>query len=289
MSESSPSQQPEKEPLPTNRPMFRAMPPGNGVIWLQNSWQLFLKNPSTFLGCTSVMLIILFFLVAIPFLAPFFLITLPMFSGGLMLGCHRLSSGRGLKLNDLFSGFQSHLNKLAILGSLYFLASVVVSLFAIALAQNLGYEVIEVDPATLMQNEAQIIQFVESLIVPMLIMMLMMIPVNMALWFAPALITLKDMPPTIALKQSFSAAVANIFPLVTFAISTLVVFFLIGWILGAISIFIPFLGFLLQVLFQLFFTSIVITSMYTSFIDVFSVSDLPSDSNGVDTNDSFIV
>jgi uncharacterized membrane protein len=50
-----------------------------------------------------------------------------------------------------------------------------------------------------------------------LLILALMIPVIMALWFAPALVLLRDQPATAALRQSFRACLKNLVPFVLYA------------------------------------------------------------------------
>ena len=55
-----------------------------------------------------------------------------------------------------------------------------------------------------------------------LVMLALSIPVYMALWFAPALVTLRELAPTDAIKQSFRACLKNIVPFLLYGIVMLV-------------------------------------------------------------------
>ena len=89
-----------------------------------------------------------------------------------------------------------------------------------------------------------------------LIAMLLLIPVLMAYWFAPLLVRLHDLTALEAMKMSFMAVFRNIVPVILYA------FIFIALTVLAV---IPFgLGLLVVV-------PVMITSTYTSYLDIFNI------------------
>jgi uncharacterized membrane protein len=93
-----------------------------------------------------------------------------------------------------------------------------------------------------------------DIVIALLLSVGISVPVYMALWFAPALVTLHDASPLGALRQSFGACLRNIVPFLLYG----VIFLLLG-IVAAIP-----LGLGMLVLMPVFFAT-----AYTSYRDIF--------------------
>jgi uncharacterized membrane protein len=82
------------------------------------------------------------------------------------------------------------------------------------------------------------------------------VPIYMALWFAPSLVTFQDYAPFDALKTSFSACLKNIVPFLVYGVMLLILM---------VVAMIPFgLGMLVMV-------PVIIASVYAAYRDVFFV------------------
>src|SRR5262249_16974671 len=57
-----------------------------------------------------------------------------------------------------------------------------------------------------------------------LVYLMLVIPVTMAAWFAPALVLLHDVAPLEAMKQSFNACLKNVVPFLVYSIVGTLVF-----------------------------------------------------------------
>ena len=91
---------------------------------------------------------------------------------------------------------------------------------------------------------------------PIFLAMLFMMPLLMAYWFAPVLVGLNNLTAVAAMRLSFRASVRNIWPFLLYG--------LIFIVLLALAI-IPFgLGLIVVV-------PVMMTSLYTSYVDVFSL------------------
>jgi uncharacterized membrane protein len=80
------------------------------------------------------------------------------------------------------------------------------------------------------------------------------VPIYMALWFAPALVVLRETPPIEALKQSFRGCLHNIVPFLVYGV--------VVTVLSIIAV-IPFgLGLLVLM-------PVIMASVYVAFCDIF--------------------
>ncbi|MGF6146984.1 Predicted integral membrane protein [Kingella potus] len=262
---------------------------GEGVSWIRRSWRIFKMRPMVWMGMVFVMLLIQMVLSLIPFVSIVSNLLPLFFVGGFMLSCDALEEGGELEFSYLFAGFKYKFNELAILTLLYILflvaAAIVVgilfALFAVgmdwnefAAALNSGSP----DPSTALL----IILFV-------LIMIMLVIPFVMMVWFAPALITLHDVPPFQAMKMSFKACLRNLgaflinalvwfgISLAVFALLVLVIFVFAGGFssLGgnadSSAVFlITGVMFLLLIPFWLMFTSLMQIGYYTAYRSIWT-------------------
>ena len=281
------TEQPSKtqpNPDPSTHPDYRVVPAANGLLWIKRAFTLFKRNPGVWMSCSMVMFIIIIVLMLIPFLFPFSFIVTPVFIGGIMIGCQKLKLGDGFTINQLFSGFDKNIAKLSSIGITYFLGTIVSSILALSLSELAGNQVYQADMNELMTNQAEMLKFAESMVLPMLIMMGLMIPVLMAFWFAPALVTLREESSFKAMKKSLHACAINTLPFLIYGIVALFGILFISIILGVVAAVMPPLGMILKFIANLILTSVILASIYTSFDDIFpqlsDSTDEPEDHSG---------
>ena len=125
-------------------------------------------------------------------------------------------------------------------------------LIAVTVVLALDKETVELlmQGKTLSQDQAS------ATMLPIFLAMLFMMPLLMAYWFAPVLVGLNNLTAVAAMRLSFRASVRNILPFLLYG--------LIFIVLLALAI-IPFgLGLIVVV-------PVMMTSLYTSYVDVFSL------------------
>lgn len=189
----------------------RRVDAGRGVEWIKEGWNLFKRDALTWLGLTLVALVVFIVLAFVPFvgqLATWLLSVL--FAGGIMLGCRALDRGQGLTVGHLFAGFQSHLSPLLVIGALYLGAM----LLLILITTLVGGGAILTGIAGGTDPQAA----TGTVLLAILVFLLLLVPVAMAVWFAPALATLNDVPPVDAIRQSFEGCLRNFVPFLVYGI-----------------------------------------------------------------------
>ena len=121
-----------------------------------------------------------------------------------------------MEVGHLFAGFRGKLGPLATVGAIYLGAAVVIAL-VVGLATGASVFTMmsgvgaEATPAAAM-----------TVILAMLIMLALLLPVIMAVWFAPALVMFHDRPPVDAMKESFAGCLRNIVPFLVYGVVMLV-------------------------------------------------------------------
>ena len=258
--QSNPFQPPQADIEPVAEPITgnlleqpRAVPAGNGMQWISDGWVLFKAN----IGLWILMFLTLgaLFIVAsmIPLLGMLASWLFPIFLGGWMVACHRQHSEGEIKFEDLFSGFSEHFKPLAIAGLIYLGANLVMMLVAgIFMAVMIG-SMFAMNP-----DEAAMAAMGLGFVLFMLVILAVMIPILMLIWFAPALIVLQGVPPVDAMKMSFFGCLRNIIPFLIYGLVGMALF-----IVGAIPLF---LGWLLVY-------PLLMCSIYTAYRDIFIAED----------------
>ncbi|HSU62964.1 MAG TPA: BPSS1780 family membrane protein [Burkholderiales bacterium] len=227
------------------------VPAGHGWTWIAGGWELLKRRPGTWVAIAIIAIVIG---IAFYFMRSFgtilSILLTPVFTAGFVIGAKALDEGRELKIAHLFAGFTNRFGALIAVGAIYLallFAIVVVS----ALVTGVSVWVMlgagpDLASATLSELAAYLLAW--------LIALALMVPVFMAVWFAPPLVVFDGLGALDALKASFRGCLKNIVP---FLIYGLIVFgfailasipFLLGWLVLA-----PVIG----------------ASIYTSYRDIY--------------------
>jgi uncharacterized membrane protein len=183
-------------------PQPRAARAGRGVDWIAEGFELFRREPGTWIG----VLLIWFLLtgaiagVGLGIVSSFLN---PVFTAGMMLGCASLARGEGLRVEHLFAAFKS-----GRLGSLLMLTVwvFVIGFGAVLVATVLvGWPLVgvwqSVDNPT-PQEVVAAVGVIRLLLIALAALVLAVL-FAMATWFAPALIVFRGLTALDALKLSF--------------------------------------------------------------------------------------
>jgi len=232
-------------------PEGHTVPAGHGWTWIAGGWELLKRRPGTWVAIAIIAIVIG---IAFYFMRSFgtilSILLTPVFTAGFVIGAKALDEGRELKIAHLFAGFTNRFAALIAVGAIYLallFAIVVVS----ALVTGVSVWVMlgagpDLASATLSELTAYLLAW--------LIALALMVPVFMAVWFAPPLVAFDGLGALDALKASFRGCLKNIVP---FLIYGLIVFgfailasipFLLGWLVLA-----PVIG----------------ASIYTSYRDIY--------------------
>jgi hypothetical protein len=226
----------------------QSRPAGHGWSWIGEGWELFKRQPGLWIGMMLLTIIIFMGASLIPLLGMFTGIFWPVFMAGVVIGCRVLHEGGELELGHLFAGFQQRFGTLVSVGALAFLASLVVVLVVFGV---MGFGMLSAmsstDPQVLMGMGL-------TMLLAVLIVTALLLPVMMALWFAPALVVFHDLGAWESMKESFFGCLKNIVPFLVYSVIVV--------ILGLLAL-IP-LGLGLLVLWP-----VIAASLYTSYRDVY--------------------
>jgi uncharacterized membrane protein len=235
----------------------RQVPALNAWAWVVNGFHLFRANPAMWIILVVIYLAIMIPLSLIPVIGSVVTTLLaPVFAAGMMWGCQALTRNHDLEINHLFEGFKKNTGQLIAVGGIYMVSLLVVAVFVVL---TLDKETVEL----LVQGKDLSREQASAMMVPILVALFFALPVIMAYWYGPVLAGLHDMSAIDAMKLSFLACLKNMVPFLFYGL-----IFVVLLILAII----PFgLGLLVVV-------PLMMTSLYTSYADVFGIDQLaPND------------
>ena len=191
------------------------VPSGHGWTWIAGAWKLFKRQPGTWVAIAIIAIVVF---IAYYFMRAFgnilgILLT-PVFTAGVVIGAKALDEGRKLEIAHLFAGFTNRFGALIAVGAIYLallLAIVVVS------ARVTGVSVWVMLGASPDLTSAAMGEII-SILLAWLIALALMVPVVMAVWFAPPLAVFNELGAFDALKASFVGCLKNIVPFLIYGL-----------------------------------------------------------------------
>src|SRR2546423_6361399 len=233
-------------------PDGRKVPAARGISWFTEAWTLFKGAPGTWVLICIIFIVLSILVAIIPLGSLLSSIAYPAVAAGLMLGCRSIEEGKGLEVRHLFAGFQKNVGSLLLVGVLYLVGTMLVGLFVgigaalmIPAMASSGF-----NPTDL----SSLIVFVPFIVLIALVVMALMLPLIMAIWFAPALVVFHDLTPMAAMKASFYGSLKNIVPFLLYGI--------VGLVFALLAILPVGLGMLVWI-------PIMWASIYTGYRDIF--------------------
>ncbi|MGM0565040.1 MAG: BPSS1780 family membrane protein [Pseudomonadota bacterium] len=220
---------------------------GAGWTWIAAGFDLF--KPAWLIWIVNFILFVV--VMAVLSLVPLIgqvatLLLSPVLIGGLMLGAQAVDRGEELTVGHLFAGFSKNSGQLVLVGLLYGVF-LFLSVIPGAVIMMLG----GLSAGSTGQAGAEI-GFLAAL--GILVMLLFVIPVIMAYWFAPVLVVLNDKPAIEAMKLSFKGCLKNILPFLWYGIIGLLLY-IVALIPLGLGVFVV--------------APVLIASMYTAYKGVF--------------------
>lgn len=194
-------------------PSGRAVAPGRGWSWITEGWDLFKRQAGMWIAVVVVFALIFIAMAMIPFLGSLAIIVLvPVFTAGLVIGCRRVDQSGELQIGDLFAGFRERFGTLVCVGLIYLAASIGIAL-VVGVVTGAGIWTLLGSGA----NPATVGAAGLTVLLAFLVMMALMLPVVMAVWFAAPLVSFHDQGAAEAMKHSFVACLRNIVPFLLYS------------------------------------------------------------------------
>jgi uncharacterized membrane protein len=209
-------------PFPIPAPAFDGRSRVVGVeavfAWLRLGWNVFLVNPGVWVVSALIVIAGFIVLMAVWLVGPLLACLLaPILAAGLLTMCRQAVAGKSFGLSGLAAGFSTRTTPLIALGAIFMLALLAIKLVVFFLFSG------SVAGGLLMAGAVGLGILLGGSLIALLLSSLFVIPLGMAMWFAPALILFNGMPPLAACKASFWASLKNVLP---FLILGLIVFIL---------------------------------------------------------------
>jgi hypothetical protein len=183
------------------------VPARTGIQWARLGLQTFMKQPLALAALVFMYSTIAVAMLVIPVVGPFIMMALvPMGTLGLMAATKVAETSSFPMPHVLLTAFRAsreRVRAMIVLGALYAVAIVVISLIVHALVDVpdvAGKDAIEL---------AQMPEFVQAMFATMLWTAVLYLPVSLAFWHAPALVHWHGIPPIKSLFFSFVACMRN--------------------------------------------------------------------------------
>ena len=206
----------------TDAPLLLTQPQpceaGAGGRWLSQAWTLFKERPGLWVGMSLTMFLIMIVLSMIPGLNFVLSLGFGVIIAGFVIGAYELDENQNLQFAHLFAGFQRHVGQLLLLGVLYLVAIFVLILISAAVMLIFGG--MSGGLGALMHGDSSAwgAGMLLGVLLGCLVFLALIVPVAMAIWFAPALIALNGMSAIDAMKLSFKACWVNIIPFLVYGL-----------------------------------------------------------------------
>lgn len=223
-----------------------------GLQWILSGFYFFRQAPLHWILICFTYLLIGATLGLIPLLGSFIgTLTVPVFVAGIMVGCRQLDLTGKLELEYLFIGFKQNTASLITVGGIYLIGDVLIVGIFMLLG---GDAVVDMWLYGKRFDESEVAAAMDDALSAFLFSLLLIIPLIMAVWFAPLLVMFEKMPPLIAMRISFFACLKNLFAFQVYFISLLLLALLAALPYG--------LGFILWI-------PVTFASVYVSYKDIF--------------------
>lgn len=217
-------------------PEPRSVGADRGLAWWAEAWALFMRNPLLWVALGVILLVGTIVVSMVPLLGALAVsLLMPVLIGGWLLAARKVEQGGTLEVTDLLAGFQGdRLTPLIVLGALLLAAMVAIGVVAGVLGLGAMWGLFA---GGMHDSPGGMMAAVGTGLMGMALAMLLFAAVTMALWFAPALVVFRQVPPVDAIKLSARAVLKNIVPFLVFGVIYFVAAIVasiplgLGWIL----------------------------------------------------------
>jgi uncharacterized membrane protein len=219
---------------------------GPSVGWIGRSWKLFAKAPLMWILAVLVFFVFSVVLHIVPiigFIASALLS--PMYLAGFAVACRSLETGGEFEIDHLLAGFKVRSTELIIVGAIMLAGEIVVFLVFMMIV---GIAIVmAIVSGNVEQMEATLRTMGLQILLGVLVMLLFLIPMLAAYWFAPFLVVMHGMRPLAAMKASLMACMRNFLPMAAYGLVMLVILLVVcipvivpilGWLFTAAAIFV---------------------------------------------------
>lgn len=196
-----------------------------GLAWWSQAWALFMRSALLWV-VLGVMLIVGFALVGmVPLLGSLATALLtPVFFASWIVAARKVEGGGTLEVGDLFTGFQGdRLMPLIVLGALFAAATLLALLIAGLLGAGAVFGLFgTMRGGGMQQGAGGMLAAMGAGFMALLVFLLFALVATAALWFAPALVVLRNVAPVDAVMASLRAVLKNWLPFLLYGVAQIV-------------------------------------------------------------------
>lgn len=230
-----------------------------GWHWIMDAFRLVKPYFGVWFLLCLIFFIIMMVLSVVPAGSFAWMLLQPILGAGLMFACSELERGEEPEIGHLFIGFQRNPTQLALIGVIAFAVSIGIVLLAMLPLLLLGGTAVVAALANPHALAALGGTALLAVMLFLLVLLVLLMPLTMAMWFATALVLFDNLQAWQAFKISYRGCMANLM--------SFLVFGLIGMVLCVVAA-MPFgLGLFLLV-------PVLFATGYTSYRDVFGAEPL---------------
>jgi uncharacterized membrane protein len=206
---------------------------GHGWTWIAEGFRYFAASPLAWVLVILAFTGISFVLGLVPVVGGLAVTLLaPMLTGGMMLGVRAQDQGAPFEFRHLFAAFPDHAGRLVAVALLYLAGMIVIMILLGILMFIFAGPAMHSAAMQGTSPEAALAQVGPTMLLPLLVAALFLIPLMMAYYFAPALVVLEGLTATQAMRLSFSGCLKNVAPFLVYGLIGMVMFFVAAIPLG---------------------------------------------------------
>lgn len=253
----------------------QTLPAAAGWQWILSGFAIFKRNPPVLSMLVISYWFTVIFLNILPVVGALAAsLLIPGLSVGLMQASRNLERGQPVGLQTLFGGLKENTKTLLALGALYLFCTLgILGLSALVDGGDMfRYMLANTRAERVMLEDA-------DFVMPALVVMVLLVPLMMAYWFAPVLAAWHRLSLGKSLFFSFVACWINWRPFMVFSAGMLLIAGILpGILLGLLLLLFPaaqgFITAIVMVPMALIVAPVVFASFYASYRDIFGISEI---------------
>lgn len=187
-------------------PPIRHVGVAHGVQWISEGWALFTRRPGFWILVAVLQTVLLMLVLLVPLLGQVGAhLLMPILSAGLMVVAQRVQYNEPVTVAEAFTGFREHAPAVVNVGVWYMLGWMLIVALGLLLGGGAALSGMAVGMETHYEWLGVVIS-VFGIVLAILISLLLVLPLVMSVWLAPALAVFHDIPAMAAMKHSFMAS-----------------------------------------------------------------------------------